>query len=340
VNRGLIRYYSGEEMTNDGAKYKRIPLPFNKVIVDTDGCGEQYWGANNFYRITKFPSMNRGISLHHGIAIRGCFKGPWDGVGGACEGISNRAEKKKPPTRLVTTLDFKRECDRAFTAGEGGRRQSDKIVCLLLTDEMVAEHELKGTPDTVSGSMSHKSYFADGAEGNLCMRRRDCGCRQCCADMYEMCAYPDFTKSAKYQSEGAWATMTMTLKSEVGVALTKVSRSDDGLAVKERELVRNLKGGQTVAVFCGKNADSNGFGFWLGRVKAQPQGNVIFRLKRGFKCGHTMFKKQQVVKVCMGSLLLVVASGYLFLLLFDSASARHRGSDVDGCVCYHWKTQV
>ena len=158
--------------------------------------------------------------------------------------------------------------------------------------------------------------------------------------MYEMCAYPDFTKSAKYQSEGAWATMTMTLKSEVGVVLTKVSRSDDGLAVKERELVRNLKGGQTVAVFCGKNADSNGFGFWLGRVKAQPQGNVIFRVKRGFKCGHTMLKKQQVVKVCMGSLLLVVASGYLFLLLFDSASARHRGSDVDGCVCYHWKTQV
>ena len=70
----------------------------------------------------------------------------------------------------------------------------------------------------------------------------------------------------------------------------------------------------------------------MGRVKAQPQGNVIFRVKRGFKCGDTMFKKQQVVKVCMGSLLLVVASGYLFLLLFDSASARHRGSDVDGCV--------
>ena len=67
------------------------------------------------------------------------------------------------------------------------------------------------------------------------MRRRDCGCRQCCADAYEECAYPDFTKSAKYLSEGAWAMMTMELKSEVGVALAKVSRSDDGWAVKERE---------------------------------------------------------------------------------------------------------
>ena len=112
--------------------------------------------------------------------------------------------------------------------------------------------------------------------------------------------------------------MTMELKSEVGVALAKVSRSDDGWAVKERELVRNLKGGQTVAVFCGKNADSNGFGFWLGRVKAQPQGNVIFRVKKGFKCGDTMFKKQQVA-TCY-SLLLAVATCYSSLLLFDSES--------------------
>ena len=142
--------------------------------------------------------------------------------------------------------------------------------------------------------MSHKSYFADCAEGNLCMRRCDCGCRQCCADTYEKCAYPDFTKSTKYPGEGAWAMMTMKLKSEVGVALTKVSRSDEGWVVKEKELLRNLAGGQTVAVFCDKDADSNGFGFWLGKVKAQQQGNVIFKVKKGFKSGDTMFKKNQV----------------------------------------------
>jgi hypothetical protein len=47
------------------------------------------------------------------------------------------------------------------------------------TPEQVAEFELKGDPTEVSGTQSVKQFIAEGAEGKLGVRERDCACDPC-----------------------------------------------------------------------------------------------------------------------------------------------------------------
>jgi hypothetical protein len=71
--------------------------------------------------------------------------------------------------RLVTAIDFMRECRRVFEKEqkkkeEWARRAKD-IMCLLLTPEQVARFELKGDPTEVSGTKSVKQFIAEGGSG-------------------------------------------------------------------------------------------------------------------------------------------------------------------------------
>jgi hypothetical protein len=52
----VIRYFQGKELKNDGIKYKRArPIltenGAGRVLIDTDGCGGQYYGRTNFFRM-------------------------------------------------------------------------------------------------------------------------------------------------------------------------------------------------------------------------------------------------------------------------------------------------
>ena len=76
-----------------------------------------------------------------------------------------------------------RECRRVFDKKQKKKeewaRRAKNIMCLLLTPAQVAKFELKGDPTEVNGTKSVKQFIAEGAEGKLGVRERDCACDPC-----------------------------------------------------------------------------------------------------------------------------------------------------------------
>jgi hypothetical protein len=181
----LVRYFQGKPVVSDGLTYQRDNAVLTndgkgRVMIDTDGCGGQYHGRKNFWRMAQLPARLH-VKVQHSIAVREDFKGPHDALGGLCKRIFRRAETKG--TRLLTTIDFMRECRRVFgkeqKKKEEWARRATKVMCLLLTPEQVAKFELKGDPTEVRGTQSVKQFIAEGAEGKLGVRERDYACDPC-----------------------------------------------------------------------------------------------------------------------------------------------------------------
>jgi hypothetical protein len=63
----LVRYFQGKLIMSDGIEYKREKAVLTddgngRVMIDTDGCGGQYYGRKNFWGMTELPS--------HGCMLR------------------------------------------------------------------------------------------------------------------------------------------------------------------------------------------------------------------------------------------------------------------------------
>jgi len=307
----LIRYYQGEKIENDGQEYKRATPLLSKdgkarVWVDHDGCGGQYFGRTNYYRVTQIPRRLH-VLVTDVTAVRAKFKGPWDGTGGACEGILRRAEREKPPRRLATTVEYMRECRRVFKSGEEKKRRKAKSVyCLLLEPEYVKKFELCGDPEGVDGSRAHHVMYAGWmADGKAGFRVRDCGCTPCCEGRYGECEMKELSMSRdkRFTADDAsgWSLKAMMLKQEAGIAINKRKRvmdSDEGWKVMEGKLAAALKPGMIVAVYSGSEAGSSGIPYWLGRVKEAKEGGAAFKVKKGFTaCGTTFNKNQRALDI-------------------------------------------
>ena len=238
-------------------------------MIDTDGCGGQYYGRKNFWGMTELPARLH-VKVQHSIAVRADFKGPHDAFGGSCKRIFRRAETNG--TRLLTTIDFMRECRRVFgkvqTKNEEWARRAKNIMCLLLTSEQVARFEIKGDPTEVSGTKSVKQFIAEGAAGKLGVRERDCACDPCMHWNLSACEMTELTQSKRKSfavtASKGWGEVVMELKQEAGVAAggrkRKRGESDSGWQVKEKQLHQALHPGMLVAIYCGNgtSADSSG----------------------------------------------------------------------------------
>jgi hypothetical protein len=305
----LVQYYQGKSIESDGIEYTRKEAVLTddgtgRVMIDTDGCGGQYYGRKNFYAMTLLPSR-RNVKVQHSIAVRADFKGAHDAFGGTCKQIFRRAEGRG--TRLATTLDFMRECRRVFDSPkekkEQWARKANNIMCLLLEPTFVATFALKGDPTEVNGTMSVKQFIAEGAEGKLGVRERDCACDPCMDWEYSACEVPQFALSQHKEfpatpSKG-WSEVTMSLKQEVGIAAGSKKRkrgdSDEGWKVKEKQLQQKLQPGMLVAIYCGtdKSSDKTDIPYWLAHVKGGQGGVAKFKVKKGFSSSGIDFKKNQ-----------------------------------------------
>jgi hypothetical protein len=132
---------------------------------------------------------------------------------------------------------------------EEKKRSTGKILCLVLEPEDVAKFVLKGDPTVVSGSHSHHMFFAEGAEGKLGVKERDCACNPCMDWLFPRCQMSEYTVSTHKDfpvvATKGWAEVHMDLKQETGIAAggrkRKRGASDGGWKIKEQQLQQALE---------------------------------------------------------------------------------------------------
>ena len=155
----------------------------------------------------------------------------------------------------------------------------------------------------VNGTKSVKQFIAEGAEGKLGVRERDCACDPCMDWDLSACEMAEITqsrhKSFAVKGTKGWAEVAMDLKQEAGIGAGGKKRkrgdSDSGWQVKEKQLREALKPGMLVAVYCdiGTSAHPSDIPYWLAHVKGAQGGAAKFKVKSAFSSCGIAFKKNQ-----------------------------------------------